>query len=230
MALPVAAMVVVSGPAAAYAIDFTGGASAPVAAISTRGTGGAEYKMAAPKRRVVKPVLHKPKPKPKPKPHKPAPKKASAPVPTPTPAPTGSEAPVFPVVGPHSFGGPENRFGAGRTGHIHQGQDVLASEGQQVVAPLAGTIITTGFQASAAGWYVAEHTSTTFDFFFAHCQAGSLTVSTGQTVGAGQALCKVGQTGDATGPHLHFEMWVGGWQAAGGQPIDPLPYLEAWDR
>jgi murein DD-endopeptidase MepM/ murein hydrolase activator NlpD len=220
-----------SGPAASYAIDFTGGTSAPVAAISTRGTGGAEYKVARPKPRVVKKaLLHKPKPKPKPKPHKPAPKKAPAPLPSPTPPLTGSETPVFPVVGPHSFGGPENRFGAGRTGHIHQGQDVLASEGLQVVAPLAGTIVTTGFQASAAGWYVAEHTPTTFDFFFAHCQAGSLAVSTGQIVGAGQPLCKVGQTGDATGPHLHFEMWIGGWQAPAGHPVDPLPYLEAWDR
>jgi murein DD-endopeptidase MepM/ murein hydrolase activator NlpD len=227
MALPVTVMFAMSGPTVVYAIDFTGGTSAPVAAISTRGTGGAEYKVAPPKRRVVKkPVVHKPKPKPR----RPAPKKAPAPTPTPTPAPTESETPVFPVVGPHGFGGPENRFGAGRTGHIHQGQDVLASEGQQVVAPLAGTIITTGFQASAAGWYVAEHTSTTFDFFFAHCQAGSLAVSTGQAVRAGQSLCRVGQTGDATGPHLHFEMWVGGWQAAGGQPVDPLPYLEAWNH
>lgn len=227
MALPVAAALAMSGPAATYAIDSTGGTAAPVAAISTRGTGGAEYKVVAPKRRVVKkPVVHKPKPKP----HKPAPKKAPAPTPTPTPPSTGTETPVFPVVGPHSYGDAGNRFGAGRTGHIHQGQDVLASEGQQVVAPLAGTIITVGFQASAAGWYVAEHTSTTFDFFFAHCQAGSLAVTTGQVVSAGQALCKVGQTGDATGPHLHFEMWVGGWQAASGHPIDPLPYLEAWDR
>jgi murein DD-endopeptidase MepM/ murein hydrolase activator NlpD len=224
VALPVAAALAMSGPGAAYALDFTGGTSAPVAAISTRGTGGAEYKVAPPKRVVKKPVAHKPKPKPKPR--KPAPKKA----PTPTPTPTGTETPVFPVVGPHSFGDAGNRFGAGRTGHIHQGQDVLASEGQQVVAPLSGTIITTGFQASAAGWYVAEHTTTTFDFFFAHCQAGSLAVSTGQAVRAGQALCRVGQTGDATGPHLHFEMWVGGWQAPGGHPIDPLPYLEAWDH
>jgi murein DD-endopeptidase MepM/ murein hydrolase activator NlpD len=55
-------------------------------------------------------------------------------------------------------------------------------------------------------------------------------VSTGQQVAAGGNLCHAGQTGDATTPHLHFEMWVGGWQAAGGYPIDPLPYLEAWER
>jgi len=221
--LPLAVALALTGAPVAFAIESSGGVEAPVAAVSTRGTGGAEYTSAPVKPRVVKkPVVHKPKPKPR----KPAPKKA----PTPAPPTAGSATPVFPVVGPHSFGGPENRFGAGRVGHIHQGQDVLASEGQQVVAPLAGTIITTGFQAAAAGWYVAEHTTGTFDFFFAHCQTGSLAVSTGQAVHAGQALCKVGQTGDATGPHLHFEMWVGGWQAPGGHPIDPLPYLEAWER
>jgi murein DD-endopeptidase MepM/ murein hydrolase activator NlpD len=64
---------------------------------------------------------------------------------------------------------------------------------------------------------------------FAHCQASSLAVSTAQAVAAGQALCRAGQTGDATTPHLDFEMWVGGWQAASGHPINPLPYLEAWE-
>jgi murein DD-endopeptidase MepM/ murein hydrolase activator NlpD len=94
---------------------------------------------------------------------------------------------------------------------------------------LPGTIITTGDQPSAAGWYVAEHTGVGLDFFFAHCRAGSLAVTAGEAVHAGQALCTVGQTGDATTPHLHFEIWVGGWRAAGGNPIDPLPYLEAWE-
>jgi biotin carboxyl carrier protein len=148
----------------------------------------------------------------------------------PTPAQTAAAGAVFPVAGPHNFGGPENRFGAPREGHIHQGQDVLTTEGTQVVAPMAGTIESTSYQAGGAGYYLVEHTPGVFDFMFAHCEASSFVVSGGQTVAAGQALCKAGQTGDATTPHLHFEMWVGGWQAAGGHPIDPLPYLEAWDH
>ena len=165
----------------------------------------------------------------------PTPSPRSVPVPTgeggvPTPAQTAAEGAVFPVDGPHNFGGPENRFGAAREGHIHQGQDVLTAEGTQVVAPMAGRIESTSYQAGGAGYYLVEHTPGVFDFMFAHCEASSFAVSSGQTVAAGQALCKAGQTGDATTPHLHFEMWVGGWQAAGGHPIDPLPYLEAWDH
>ena len=148
----------------------------------------------------------------------------------PTPAETLAEGAVFPVDGPHNFGGPENRFGAPRAGHIHQGQDILTAEGTPDLAPLPGLITSTAYQAGGAGYYIVEHTSLGFDFMFAHCEAGSFTVSQGQGVSAGQMICKAGQTGDATTPHLHFEMWVGGWQAAGGHPIDPLPYLEAWER
>jgi murein DD-endopeptidase MepM/ murein hydrolase activator NlpD len=173
------------------------------------------------------------RPTPTPKPVAPA-----APVAPTTPAaPTVAGAPtvaqtagaVFPVVGPHSFGNADNRFGAARNGHTHEGQDVLAAQGLPVVAPLAGTITSTDYQASGAGYYAVEHTTLGVDFFYAHCMAGSLAVAANQPVTAGQAICKVGQTGDATAPHLHFEIWVGGWQAPGGQPIDPLPYLQAWD-
>lgn len=178
-----------------------------------------------------RPKSAKPKPKPKaPKPSATAPPATSLPAGVSTPTQTVSDGAVFPVLGTHNFGNAENRFGAGRVGHIHEGQDVLASEGTEVVAPLAGTIITTAYQAGGAGWYAAEHTLYGLDFFYAHCQASSLAVSAGEAVSAGQAICKVGQTGDATGPHLHFEVWVGGWQAAGGYPIDPLPYLEAWEH
>jgi murein DD-endopeptidase MepM/ murein hydrolase activator NlpD len=117
-----------------------------------------------------------------------------------------------------------------RGSHTHQGQDVLSAEGTPIVAPMAGTISWTSYQAGGAGYYAVEHTTVGFDFMFAHCQAGSLAVSREQAVSAGQQLCSAGQTGDATTPHLHFEMWVGGWAASTGHPIDPLPYLEAWDH
>jgi biotin carboxyl carrier protein len=157
---------------------------------------------------------------------------AAGPTPTgvPTPVQTASEGAVFPVQGPHNFGGPENVFGAPRNGYLHQGQDILTAEGTPVVAPLAGTILTTSYQASGAGYYAVEQTTVGFDFMFAHCEPESLLVSTGQSVAAGQGLCKAGQTGDATAPHLDFEMWVGGWQAVGGEPVDPLPYLQAWEQ
>jgi len=228
-----------------------GGAVAP----ASQGTGGSEYGVLVPKPHTTpKPTSHKsshaarqthvkpkpkakpktpikpkPQPQPKPQPKPPVPAPASPPAGVPTPAQTVTEGAVFPVIGAHSFGNAENRFGAAREGHVHEGQDVLASEGLQVVAPLGGTIITTAYQAGGAGWYAAEHTVDGLDFFYAHCQASSLAVSTGEAVTAGQAICKVGQTGDATGPHLHFEVWVGGWQAKGGYPIDPLAYLEAWE-
>lgn len=148
----------------------------------------------------------------------------------PTPAQTVSDGAVFPVAGPHNFGGPENVFGAPRDGYLHQGQDVLTAEGTPVVAPLAGTMLTTSYQAEGAGYYAVEQTGIGLDFMFAHCQADSLAVSTGQAMSAGQALCRAGQTGDATTPHLDFEMWVGGWQAATGHPLNPLPYLETWEQ
>jgi len=164
----------------------------------------------------------------------PAPSVAGAPAPpeagVPTPAQTVTDGAVFPVAGPHSFGGPENRYGAPRSGRVHEGQDILTAEGTPDVAPLAGMITSTEYQAGGAGYYAVEHTAVGFDFMFAHCKAASLVVSAGQDVSAGQELCQAGQTGDATGPHLHFEMWVGGWQAPGGHSIDPLPYLEAWDH
>src|SRR5262249_16925742 len=100
----------------------------------------------------------------------------------PTPAQLAAEGAVFPVAGPHSYGGPETRVGAPRAGYAHQGQDVLTAEGPPVLAPLAGEILTASYQAGGAGYYAVLHTRTGFDFMFAHCQAGSLAVSSGVAV------------------------------------------------
>jgi murein DD-endopeptidase MepM/ murein hydrolase activator NlpD len=156
----------------------------------------------------------------------PAPAPPPAP-PAPAPAPVPAGSGVFPVAGPHSYG---DGIGAARTGHTHQGQDILAAEGTPVVSPVAGTVLYVDNQPSAAGFYVVLHGADGRDMFFAHCQEGSTVVAPGQAVAPGQGLCLVGHTGDATGPHLHFEIWVGGWRVnAQSQFIDPLPDLLAWD-
>jgi murein DD-endopeptidase MepM/ murein hydrolase activator NlpD len=153
-------------------------------------------------------------------------------VPTPAPAvpgPSPGGAGVFPVAGAFDFGGADARFGAGRVGHIHEGQDILAAAGTPVVAPYAGTIASTSYQASGAGEYVVLDAADGRDYFFAHCLRGSTAVAEGAAVGAGQPLCLVGATGTTSGAnHLHFEIWVVGWRVPGGAPIDPLPELLAW--
>ena len=148
------------------------------------------------------------------------------------PAPTATTlAGTFPVQGPYSFGGDGARFGAGRTGHIHQGQDVVAASGEPIVAPVAGTVTWKANQPGGAGIYLVVRgagSGVARDYVFMHIKRGTVLVAPGQAVTAGQQLAQVGATGDATGPHLHFEIWLGGWYARGGAPIDPLPQLMRW--
>jgi len=163
---------------------------------------------------VVVRVLPKPRPKP-------------APAPTPAPVPvTPTTAGVFPVQGAYTFGGEDARFGAGRKDHTHQGQDITAALGTPVVSPTAGTVTTVAFQRHGAGYYVVVRSVDGRDFFFCHFQKGTTAVAVGQVVSPGQQLGAVGRTGDASGPHLHFEIWEGGWQQ--GYPIDPLAQLQVW--
>jgi len=155
----------------------------------------------------------------------PAPEPEPAPAPAPDPpAPVGDG--VFPVAGPYDLGGRGSVFGADRRDHLHQGHDVGAPAGTPVVAPVAGTVIAVDFQRRGAGFYVVVHGADGRDYFFAHLRRGSTAVALNQAVAAGTVLGAVGSTGASSGPHLHFEIWEGGWQR--GRPIDPLPQLRAW--
>lgn len=135
---------------------------------------------------------------------------------------------LFPLAGPFSFGGDGARFGTGRPGHTHQGQDLPADSGTAVVAPYAGEISWVAYQAGGAGYYVVEHSDDGRDYVFMHLQKGSTAVRQGQRVAAGDRIGSVGATGVASGPHLHFEVWTGGPWQFGGKPIDPLPLLRTW--
>jgi murein DD-endopeptidase MepM/ murein hydrolase activator NlpD len=135
---------------------------------------------------------------------------------------------AFPILGPHEFGGAAGRFGAGRTGHTHQGQDTMAECGTPLVAARGGTVQYSGYQYAAGNYVVIDGKGTAYDFMYAHLAEPS-PLKTGEQVRTGQPIGIVGETGDATACHLHFEIWTApGWYE-GGSPIDPLPYLEKWD-
>lgn len=160
----------------------------------------------------------------------PPPPKPPPPPPVAAPPPSATDGPVFPVRGPHSL--PEGgRFGTDRGDHVHEGQDISAAEGVPVVAPVAGTVSVVDVQDGGAGTYVVLDGEDGRAYFFAHLVADSVPVARGAVVAAGAVLGAVGSTGRSSGPHLHFEIWVGGWRTTqASRPIDPLPELRAWDR
>ena len=135
----------------------------------------------------------------------------------------------FPLIGAHSFGDAADRFGAPRAGHTHEGQDILARCGTPIVAARGGRVQYAGYQSAAGNYVVIEGRGTGYDMVYMHMREPSA-LQEGMPVRTGQPIGVVGETGDAVGCHLHFEMWTPpGWYE-GGSPIDPLPFLERWDR
>jgi murein DD-endopeptidase MepM/ murein hydrolase activator NlpD len=143
--------------------------------------------------------------------------------------PFGLRRHYFPVPGNHSYGGAGSRFGASRSGHTHQGQDLSARCGEKLYATEAGTVTTKAYQASGAGYYlVIKGTYTGTSHVYMHMQKPSW-AEEGTTLYPGQQIGKVGTTGSSTGCHLHFERWSApGWYE-GGAPYDPYDELQAWD-
>ena len=136
----------------------------------------------------------------------------------------------FPLKGNFPYGDPGSRFGAPRSGHSHQGQDIGAPEGTQIRAARGGIVTTVAYQAAGAGHYVViDGAGQNRDYVYMHMQTDSVRVHEGQRVKTGQWIGNVGNTGASFGAHLHFEIWKGAWYD-GGEPIDPFPSLRRWDR
>jgi murein DD-endopeptidase MepM/ murein hydrolase activator NlpD len=136
-------------------------------------------------------------------------------------APSGSM--IFPVSGPHTFG---DGFGAARSGHTHQGQDIMAACGTPLVAVSRAKVKFVSFQRLAGNYVVIRNKKLHQDYMYAHL-ATRASVTKGQVLQPGQQLGIVGETGDATACHLHFEVWLGKWYR-GGHPVNPLPYLQTY--
>jgi murein DD-endopeptidase MepM/ murein hydrolase activator NlpD len=136
---------------------------------------------------------------------------------------------AFPILGRHYFGGAGGRFGAGRSGHSHQGQDVMARCGVPLVAARGGRVQFSGTHGAAGNYLVIDGRGTGFDMAYMHLARPS-PLKRGDMVRTGQPIGFVGRTGDASACHLHFEIWKApGWYE-GGRPIDPFGFLKRWDR
>jgi lipoprotein NlpD len=108
-----------------------------------------------------------------------------------------------------------SRFGT-RGGEHHDGIDIAAPEGSPVTAAAPGVVIFSGEQRGYGNLAVIDHGQGEATVY-AHCE--KILVAQGDSVSRGQVIARVGRTGRATGPHLHFEV------RAHAQPRDPLPYL-----
>jgi murein DD-endopeptidase MepM/ murein hydrolase activator NlpD len=104
----------------------------------------------------------------------------------------------------------------------HYGIDIAADRGTRVNAAGGGTVIFAGWKSNGGGYQVwIAHGS---GLYSTYNHMMSVSVGRGQHVSRGQQVGRVGATGFATGPHLHFEVWRGMvWD--GGNRVNPLSYL-----
>ena len=101
----------------------------------------------------------------------------------------------------------------------HQGVDLAAPQGTPVYASRAGRVTVAGY-TSAAGYYVTINHLDGFSSIYMHLN--NYVVSSGQTVSAGQLIGYVGNSGIATGYHLHFGI------AYNGAYVNPASYVNLY--
>jgi murein DD-endopeptidase MepM/ murein hydrolase activator NlpD len=131
------------------------------------------------------------------------------------------------VQGTHWTRGYIGEFGVPRSGgRTHEGFDIVAACGAELVAVRGGRVLRAGYDPVLYGNYLTIHgEGERRSYFYAHLPRPAL-VQKGERVWAGERVGAVGDTGNARtiGCHLHFEIH------AAGRPIDPAPALRNWDR
>jgi len=103
-----------------------------------------------------------------------------------------------------------------RWNRFHPGVDIAAPAGRAVAAARSGRVTYADWAGSYGKLVIVSHGSGV-DSYYGHLSR--ILVSVGEHVGAGDTVGRVGATGRATGPHLHFEIRVR------GAAVDPLPAL-----
>lgn len=103
-------------------------------------------------------------------------------------------------------GSVSSRYGP-RWGTTHKGTDIAAPTGTPIKASAAGTVTFAGEYSTYGKLVIISH-GNGVQTYYGHCSV--LNVKEGQKVSSGQVIAKVGSTGNATGPHLHFEIRING--------------------
>ncbi|HWC48928.1 MAG TPA: M23 family metallopeptidase [Solirubrobacterales bacterium] len=134
---------------------------------------------------------------------------------------------VFPVQGPHGVRGAVGMYHAPRSGgRIHEGFDITAACGTELVAVRDGRVLEQGYDPVLYGNYLLIHgEGEDRSYFYAHMPRPAR-VHKAEWVWEGERVGAVGETGNARGLgcHLHFEIHVH------GVAINPEPELRRWDR
>jgi murein DD-endopeptidase MepM/ murein hydrolase activator NlpD len=104
-----------------------------------------------------------------------------------------------------------------RWGVLHAGIDLANSIGTPILAVSDGVVIDAGPTAGYGMWVKLRHPDGTVTLYG---HVNSVLVSVGQSVMAGDQIATMGNRGNSTGPHLHFEVLLGGTER-----IDPVPWL-----
>jgi peptidoglycan LD-endopeptidase LytH len=126
----------------------------------------------------------------------------------------GSGGMFCPVAGPTSF---TDTYGAPRSGHTHQGVDMMGAYGTPLVAIVSGTITYAAYDGSGGNMIFLSGDDGNA-YWYMHNQENLVS---GGHVSAGQQIATLGDTGNAAGtPHLHFEYHPGG-----GSAVNPTPLV-----
>lgn len=118
-----------------------------------------------------------------------------------------------------------------RWGTHHNGQDYAAPLGTPIYAVADGTIIegrdrAPGTVTGFGNWVWQDSQATCGkDFIYGHMRHADILVRKGDRVKAGQLIARVGNEGQSTGPHLHFEVW-GAPGRIGGKHENPTTWLK----
>lgn len=120
--------------------------------------------------------------------------------------------------------GPRVNFyipGAGWTGSWHNATDLAAPCGTPIYAASGGTVTYAGAAGGGYGYMVEISHGNGIRTRYGHVQSNGFAVWSGQSVGPGQLIARVGSTGSSTGCHTHFEVHTGG----GTTGVDPQVFL-----